>query len=203
MPFVITMFVLSRWAGGLVTRYGAKLPLTIGPIVAAIGFAMFIYPGSTERSYWMSFFPAIMVMSLGMAISVAPLSTTVMSSVDEGHAGIASGVNNAVARCAGLIAIAVLGLAMTAVFTKTFSRSISQLDLSLETRNVLILQTSLDAVDRVDVSNELKQPVAQAARSAFVDGFRIIMLTAAVLGFIGALAAHFLIEPRSRKGRVV
>ena len=203
VPFVITMFGLSRWAGGLVTRYGAKLPLTIGPIVAAIGFAMFIYPGSSAGSYWLSFFPAIMVMSLGMVISVAPLSTSVMASVGEGRAGIASGVNNAIARCAGLIAIAVLGLAMTAVFTKTFDRNISQIDLSAETHGVLAAQTSLDAVDLVEVSPEHKQTVIQAARSAFVDGFRVVMLTASILGFIGALAAYSLVETGSTRGRLV
>ena len=203
VPFVVTMFALSRWAGGLVTRYGAKLPLTVGPIVAAVGFAMFVYPGGSAGSYWLSFFPAVIVMSLGMVISVAPLSTTVMSSVDEGHAGVASGVNNAVARCAGLIAIAVLGLAMTAVFTKTFTGNISQIDLSAETRSVLAEQTSLDAVGRVDVPPEHKQSIEQAARSAFVDGFRVVMLSAAVLGFIGALAAYFLVETRSTKRRLV
>jgi len=108
LPFVIGMFLLSRWAGGLLDKYGARLPLTVGPTVAAAGFLLFAR--SLEGSYWLSVFPAVIVMSVGMAICVAPLTATVMMSVDESRAGLASGINNAVSRLASLLAVAIVGV---------------------------------------------------------------------------------------------
>jgi EmrB/QacA subfamily drug resistance transporter len=108
LPFVIVMFLLSRWAGGLLDRYGARRPLTVGPMIAASGFLLFVR--SLEGSYWVTVFPAVMVMSVGMATSVAPLTATVMTSVDENRAGLASGINNAVSRLASLLAVAIIGV---------------------------------------------------------------------------------------------
>src|SRR5437764_11897723 len=109
------MFSLSRWAGGLVKRYGSKVPLIIGPSLAAGGFLLFALPAEIHN-YWTSFLPAIIVLGFGMTITVAPLTTTVMNSVRQNQSGIASGVNNAVSRTAGLLAIAIFGIVMLHTF---------------------------------------------------------------------------------------
>jgi EmrB/QacA subfamily drug resistance transporter len=113
LPFVFFMVVLSRWSGGLIAWIGARTPLVLGSIVAALGFLAFALPGS-GGSYWATFFPAATLLGLGGALFVAPLTTAVMNAVPVEHAGIASGINNAVARTAGLIGIAALGIIVTA-----------------------------------------------------------------------------------------
>lgn len=205
LPFVLTMFLLSRWAGGLVQRYGAKLPLVLGPIVASLGLALFILPGAGAGSYWTSFFPAVMLMSLGMAASVTPLTTTVMGAVEERHAGIASGINNAVSRTAGLISIAIFGVVMTGVFTRNFSARLQPLDIPAETRAALQAQTNRLAAIYIpdDLKDETKQAVKQVIEQSFVSGFRVVILIAATLALLSALFALLLIEGRAQPLKAV
>src|SRR5204862_2633007 len=89
LPFPVIMFALSRWSGGLVARVGGRIPLTVGPATAALGLVLYARPG-TGGSYWTTFFPAVVVLGFGMAVTVAPLTTTVMGAVDSRHAGGAS-----------------------------------------------------------------------------------------------------------------
>ena len=128
LPFIVIMSLLSRWAGGLVARYGPKLPLVLGPVVTAVAYLLFLLPG-IGGNYWTNFFPPVVVLGLGMAITVAPLTTTVMNSIAQNRAGIASGVNNAVARTASLVAIAVLGVVMLHVFKTNLDHRLSSANL--------------------------------------------------------------------------
>ncbi len=112
LPFVFIMAAASRWSGGLVARIGARKPLILGSILAILGFLAFAMPG-TDGSYWTTFFPAATILGCAGALFVAPLTTTVMNSVPVEHSGVASGINNAVARTAGLIGVAVLGVVVT------------------------------------------------------------------------------------------
>lgn len=208
VPFVLTMFLLSRWAGGLVKRRGAKLPLVVGPIVVASGFALFMLPGAHAGSYWTSFFPAVTLMGIGMATSVAPLTTTVMGAVEESHAGVASGVNNAVSRTAGLVAVAVLGVIITSAFARDFNARLAPLNLPDEARAELASQESrLAAVQPPQgLSDDARLAVESAARESFVSGFRVVMAICAALALASALCAWLLIEGRAstnRQGGVV
>ena len=199
LPFVIIMFSLSRWSGGLVDRFGARLPLSIGPLIAAVGFVMFALP-ARNSNYWTSFFPAVVVLGLGMAVSVAPLTTTVMSSVKEQQAGVASGINNAVSRVAGLLAIAILGVVMLQMFGRGLDRHLARIDVGEDVRHSLSEQrVKLAGVEfPADVSPEIRSQLERAVSDSFISGFRVIMLIAAALALGGALSAALMI---GRPGR--
>lgn len=111
LPFVVMLALLSRYTGAWADRIGARLPLTIGPMIVAVGMALFALPGITRGAtdYWTTFFPAILLIGIGMSIVVAPLSTAVMNAAPSEHASSASGINNAVSRSAGVVFIAIMG----------------------------------------------------------------------------------------------
>lgn len=201
LPFVLIMFSLSRWAGGLVDRYGAKRPLVIGPIIAAIGFALFAVPG-IGGSYWLTFFPAVLVMGLGMTITVAPLTTAVMGSVDEHYAGIASGINNAVARTAGLLAIAVLGIVVVVSFQNNLAHQVSQLQLPSSVQQEIIAQGHKLAAIQIPagVSNEVHTQLKRIIDETFVTSFRLVTLICSGLALLGACCSWLMVDSnRSRR----
>lgn len=199
LPFILIMFLLSRWSGGLVARYGAKLPLVVGPTIAAVGLALFAVPG-IGGSYWLTFFPAVVVLGVGMAVSVAPLTTTVMGAVKSSQAGIASGINNAVARTAGLLSIAVLSLVVSAAFGRGLDRRLAMLNVPLEVRHMLAQERNKLAGAEVPsgLSAELNALLHRAIAEAFVDGFRLVMFVAVGLALLSAFVALVMIRDKSR-----
>ncbi|MDB6019131.1 MAG: drug resistance transporter, EmrB/QacA subfamily [Pedosphaera sp.] len=195
LPFVLIVFFLSRWSGGLVKRYGARLPLVVGPIIAALGFALFMVSG-IGGSYWTTFFPAVVVLGLGMAVSVAPLTTTVMNAVGMNRAGVASGINNAVSRTAGLLAIAALGLVMLHTFNSSLDRHLSGLALTPETRRAFEQERVKLAGAEIpgDLEPEMRATLKRALNESFVSGFRRVLTVAAVLALMSSVVAGKLIQ---------
>ena len=196
LPYTLLLFLLSRWSGGLVNRYGAKLPLVIGPLIASLGFLIFAVP-DIGGSYWTTFFPAIVVLGLGMAITVAPLTTTVLGAVDERYAGIASGINNAVSRIAGLLSIALLSIFVVRVFNNTLDVRIAALHASPAVRHALNAQRTMlvGAQIPVSVQGTTRRAVQQAINESFVAGFRLAMEIASGLALGSALCSLLLIGP--------
>ena len=198
LPFILIIFFLSRWSGGLVARYGAKLPLVIGPVIAALGYGLFIVPG-VGGSYWTTFFPPVVVLGLGMAISVAPLTTTVMSSVPESRAGVASGVNNAVSRTAGLLGIAVLGIVILRVFSAELDRRLTELPITPEVRRAVEEQrVRLAAIEiPAGVEDQTQTELRNAVSESFIFGFRVVVIAAAGLALASAFSASMMIEGKT------
>jgi EmrB/QacA subfamily drug resistance transporter len=195
LPLILIIFLLSRWSGALVPRYGAKIPLIIGPLIAACGFALFVLP-SVGGSYWRTFFPAVVLLGIGMALSVAPLTTTVMSSVASDRAGVASGINNAVSRAAGLLAIAVLGIVILQTFNRSLDERLAKLDVAPSVKQSLDAQRNKLAGAELpeSIPASTRELMTDAIKHSFVDGFRAVMLTGAALALGSAIIALLLIS---------
>ncbi len=198
LPLILLMFFLSRWSGGLVARYGSRGPLIVGTLVVAFGFVLFVLP-SVGGDYWITFFPAILILGFGMAIAVAPLTTAVMNSAGKDRVGTASGINNAVARVAGVLAIAVLGIVMAKAFGSRLDHSLDKLSLPhgilQEIRANEIKLAGLRAPPGLNPAS--KAAVNKSVGEAFVYGFRIVMVICAALSLGSATAASIMIRPHS------
>lgn len=199
LPFIVLMFLLSRWSGGLVDRFGARLPLIIGPAIVAIGFVLFTLPGK-GGSYWATYFPAVVSVGLGMAISVAPLTTSIMNSVPGDHAGTASGINNAVSRLAGLLAIAVLGVVMLAAFNRNLTSRLAGMNLESEIR--MDIESQRERLAAIDVPRnvdpELSAKIRQTIDESFLAGFRLVMFSASGLALLSGGTAWLILEKKER-----
>ena len=197
LPLILLMFFLSRWSGGLVARFGPKTPLIVGPLIAAAGFLVFAVP-SVGGNYWTTFFPAFMVLGLGMAVSVAPLTTVVMSSVDQARAGTASGINNAVSRVAGVLAVAVFGIVMVSAFSASLQHSLTGLNLAPAALHQI--QSSVIRLAGLEVPAGLAPQTTSAVQTAiahaFVFGFRLVTLLCAALAVASAAVASRMIPTR-------
>jgi EmrB/QacA subfamily drug resistance transporter len=196
LPAILIMSLLSRYVGGLTDRYGARLLLVIGPGIAAVGFALFTVPGAESGSYWTSFFPATVVLGVGLSAQASAVTTVALNSVDAGRSGLASAINNAFSQTAGLLAIAVLGVLMFAVFSGSLDGRLEALDLPPEARQQLeeekIQLGAAEVPEGLDAASA--GAVERAIDEAFVSGYRVVMLVVAGMALASALSAALLIE---------
>jgi EmrB/QacA subfamily drug resistance transporter len=205
LPFVALISVLSRRSGAWAAQHGARGPLVVGPLTSAVGFALLAVP-STGGTYVAGFMPGIVVLGIGMGVTVAPLTTAVMESVDERHAGTASGINNAVARAASLLAIAGLGVVLQAEFNRSLDHSIATLGLPDAARGMLEGERTKLAAAAIPpgLGGPAREAVREAIDAAFVAGFRSLMFAGAALATLAAGASALLVQgqlpPRSRAG---
>jgi len=204
LPLILLVFALSRWSGGLVTRYGPRLPLIAGPLIVAAGFGMFAVP-SIGGSYWSTFFPPFLVLGFGLAVSVAPLTTTVMTAVDRELSGVTSGINNAVARVAGLLAIAVFGIVMVNAFATRLDHRLASRGVPQNVRDEV--RTDRTRLAAIRLPRDVAPLTAQEAKAevfdAFVFAFRIIALCCAALAVASSATAAFTIRASDSASRRV
>ncbi|HSL01590.1 MAG TPA: MFS transporter [Rubrobacteraceae bacterium] len=201
VPAIVLMSLLSRYTGGLTDRYGARLPLVLGPAIAAVGFALFALPG-IGGSYWLTFFPAAVVLGFGLSILVPAVTTVTLNSVDVRHTGLASAVNNTFSQTAGLLAVALLGVLMFAAFGSSLESRLAAVDLPPEARQQLEQEKIKLGAAQVPEGMDpgLGATVERAIDEAFVTGYRLVMLVAAATALASAISAALLIE--GKKGRV-
>jgi EmrB/QacA subfamily drug resistance transporter len=199
-PISVLLFVLSPRFGRLASGTGPRLPMTAGPIVAGVGLLLTLRVGS-EADYLADVLPAVLVFGLGLAATVAPLTATVLDSVEERRVGIASGINNGVSRVAGLLAIAVLGAVISAHFGAVLDDNLGDRPLG----PAAIKAVSDAKAQPLAVPGAKKLPPVEATRiraaaaDASTSAFHLGSLIAAVLMILGGIASGFGIENPRRK----
>jgi len=195
LPFILLMFVLSPWAGTLNKRYGARAPLVVGPLVAAVGFALFAAPW-VGSGYWTGVFPAVVMLGLGMSIAVAPLTATVMGSVPAAHSGLASAINNTASRVGALLSLALFGIVMSLSFNSSLEEELARRHLSAPVQHAM--QEQRDRLAAIKLPEQLAPQEAEAARhiigEAFLSGYNRVMLLSALLAAVAALCAWVFIR---------
>ena len=199
LPFAVMLFLLARWGGTLIDRYGARMPLVAGSMITAVGLAILAIP-TTGTPYWSTFLPGVLVLGIGMAISIPPLTTGVMNAVDDRHAGIASAVNNAASRVAFLIAVAAVGPLLLIAFNWLQAPLMAEVDMPAAVRMAIREDPgSLAGLTAPDGAGAAGPLIVDAARHALIDAFRIATLGLAVLAAASGVVAWLMYPKTARR----
>jgi len=189
LPVTLLIALLSRWAGGLSTRYGPRLPLIAGPVMIAAAYLL-VVRDSRGVGYWEALFPGVMVLGFGLAVTVAPLTALAMNSASGERAGSASGVNNAVSRGAGVVALAVIGVLFSASFGRSLADGLKRSGLTQAAQSEIYAQRAqLGDVRTASAAGQA------AVNEAFEGSFRLVLEIAAGLSLLSAAAAAWLVRP--------
>jgi EmrB/QacA subfamily drug resistance transporter len=195
LPFTFIVAVLSRWSGGLIDRFGARLPLVIGPAISAAGFALLATTDTTTSTIVL--LAPMLVLGLGMAITVAPLTTTVINAVPENQAGVASGINNAVASLASLLAVAILGAVALSAYNRALDQRLMSPALSAEARQAVFEARGKFAAD-FTLQGQDRKVAEQTVRQSLGEGISLALWLAAALALLAALCAALTIRPQGK-----
>ena len=198
LPFVAMALLIGRLSERICASFGAKVPLIVASLALAVGLLLFSLPGADHGSYWISFFPAMIVQGFGMALAITPLTTVALGSVESEHSGLASGVNNAVTRVAGLLAVAVLGVFVYGAFSASLDARLEGMGMSGDIRSAMEAAKAdlgaAQAPEGVDARTEAR--IEGAIDESFVAGFRAVMLASAGLALASALVAALLVRDK-------
>ena len=198
LPFVAMALLLGRRSEYILARFGTKVPLVIASLATALGFVLFAVPGVEQGSYWSSFFPAMVVQGFGMALAITPLTAVALASVEGEHSGLASGVNNAAARVAAPLAVAVLGIFIYGAFSANLDERLDGMNLRGEVRSEI--EAEMDDLGAAEAPEGVEAATAahieRVIDKSFVAGFRTVMVVCVGIALASALAAALLIEDR-------
>ena len=196
LPLSVLLAGFSGLFGSLADRYGPRLFLTAGPLLAGAGFAL-LGLSTGGASYWTAILPGALVLGLGMALTVAPLSSAVIGSAGRELSGVASGVNNAVSRAAGLLAIAALGLLLVASYRGALDTRLQAAGTSASVRSGLVRQAA--RLTDVALPPGTGPQVKRAVNTAFEDAFRNVALASGALAALGGVAGFVLLGRAGKK----
>jgi EmrB/QacA subfamily drug resistance transporter len=198
LPMIILIAGISTFAGKFSDKMGARIPLIIGPVITSAGFFLFSTYGITRGpdAYWTSFFLSFLLLGTGMGITVAPLTIAVMGAVSEDNTGIASGINNTIARSAGVLAVALLGAMVLYTFSKSIEQEMEVMDISIEMKNEIMTESLKFAAAKVPdgLSSVKKDLIKNLLNDSFVDSFNRVVYVASILTLLGGLMSIILIR---------